>query len=94
MLVVNGELVAVAKRVPGHVVGDGKHTIAELVDIVNQDPRRGIGHEKVLTNLELDNQAERLMAAAGHTADTVLPRAKRSICARPPTCRPAARRST
>jgi cyanophycin synthetase len=68
MLVVNGELVAVAKRVPGHVVGDGKHTIAELVDIVNSDPRRGIGHEKVLTNLELDNQAERLMAAAGHTA--------------------------
>jgi cyanophycin synthetase len=73
MLVVNGELVAVAKRVPGHVVGDGKHTIAQLVEIVNQDPRRGIGHEKVLTNLELDNQAERLMADAGHTAETVLP---------------------
>jgi cyanophycin synthetase len=72
MLVVNGELVAVAKRVPGHVVGDGKHTIAELIEIVNADPRRGIGHEKVLTNLELDNQAERLMADAGHTAETVL----------------------
>ena len=74
MLVVNGELVAVAKRVPGHVIGDGKHTIAELVEIVNSDPRRGIGHEKVLTNLELDNQAERLMADAGHTAETVLPK--------------------
>ena len=73
MLVVNGELVAVAKRVPGHVTGDGKHTIAELVDIVNSDPRRGIGHEKVLTNLELDAQAERLMVEAGHTAATVLP---------------------
>ncbi|MCV2872292.1 cyanophycin synthetase [Defluviimonas sp. WL0050] len=73
MLVVNGELVAVAKRVPGHVVGDGKHTIAELIEIVNSDPRRGIGHEKVLTNLELDNQAERLMADAGYTAETVLP---------------------
>jgi cyanophycin synthetase len=73
MLVVNGELVAVAKRVPGHVIGDGKHTIAELLDIVNSDPRRGIGHEKVLTNLELDNQAERLLAAAGHTPQTVLP---------------------
>ncbi len=46
MLVVNNELVAVAKRVPGHVVGDGQHTIAELVDIINEDPRRGIGHEK------------------------------------------------
>lgn len=73
MLVVNGELVAVAKRVPGHVVGDGRRTITELVEIVNEDPRRGIGHEKVLTKLELDQQAERLMEQAGHTADTVLP---------------------
>jgi len=72
MLVVNNELVAVAKRVPGHVVGDGESTIAELVDAVNQDPRRGIGHEKVLTRLELDQQAERLMAKAGHDASTVL----------------------
>lgn len=73
MLVVDNKLVAVAKRVPGHVVGDGKHTIAELVDIVNQDPRRGIGHEKVLTMLEIDNQARRLMEAAGHVDETVLP---------------------
>ena len=73
MLVVNDELVAVAKRVPGHVVGDGKLSIAELIDIVNQDPRRGIGHEKVLTRLELDHQAERLMAKAGLTPESVLP---------------------
>lgn len=73
MLVVNGELIAVAKRVPGHVVGDGLHTIAQLVDIVNSDPRRGIGHEKVLTRLELDDQAHRLMGLAGVTAETVLP---------------------
>ena len=72
MLVVNGELIAVAKRVPGHVVGDGVHTIAQLVDVVNSDPRRGIGHEKVLTRLELDDQAERLMALADVGADTVL----------------------
>ena len=61
LLVVNGELVAAAKREPGHVVGDGKHTIRELVDIVNEDPRRGVGHEKVLTRLEFDHQAERLL---------------------------------
>ncbi len=73
MLVVNGELVAVAKRVPGHVVGDGKSTIAELVEIVNQDPRRGIGHEKVLTRLELDHQAGQLMKKAGKDAASVLP---------------------
>ena len=73
MLVVGGVLIAVAKRVPGHVVGDGKHTIAELVDIVNSDPRRGIGHEKVLTRIELDAQAERLMTAKNVTKETVLP---------------------
>ncbi|QFT75371.1 cyanophycin synthetase [Ruegeria sp. THAF33] len=73
MLVVDNKLVAVAKRVPGHVVGDGTHTIAELVDIVNEDPRRGIGHEKVLTMLEIDTQAMRLMDAAGVTEETVLP---------------------
>jgi cyanophycin synthetase len=73
MLVVNNELVAVAKRVPGHVVGDGKSTIEQLIAEVNSDPRRGIGHEKVLTNLELDNQARRLMEEAGVTSETVLP---------------------
>ncbi len=72
MLVVNNELVAVAKRVPGHVVGDGKSTIEELINIVNMDPRRGIGHEKVLTQLELDKQARRLMADANYDENTVL----------------------
>jgi cyanophycin synthetase len=73
MLVVNNELVAVAKRVPGHVKGDGKSTITELIDEVNEDPRRGIGHEKVLTRLELDRPALELLALAGFDADTVLP---------------------
>ena len=73
MLVINNELVAVAKRVPGHVVGNGRDTIAGLIEEVNSDPRRGIGHEKVLTNLELDKQAHRLMEDAGVTAETVLP---------------------
>lgn len=73
MLVVNGELVAVAKRVPGHVVGDGVSTIAALVERVNADPRRGIGHEKVLTRLEFDAQAERLLAEKGMSATSVLP---------------------
>jgi cyanophycin synthetase len=72
MLVINNELVAVAKRVPGHVVGDGKSTIAELIEIVNSDPRRGIGHEKVLTRLEINSQANRLMADAGYDENAVL----------------------
>jgi len=71
LLVVNGELVAATRRTPGHVAGDGVHTVAQLVDIVNQDPRRGVGHEKVLTRLELDAQAQKMMERAGVTADTV-----------------------
>ena len=73
MLVINGELIAVAKRVPGHVVGDGVHTIEELVSQVNQDPRRGVGHEKVLTRLQFDNQAETLLSRRGYTRDTIPP---------------------
>ncbi len=71
LLVVNGKLVAAAKRMPGHVVGDGQHTIEELVDIVNSDPRRGVGHEKVLTRLEFDHQAERLLKKLGYDHKTV-----------------------
>ena len=74
MLAVDGVLVAVAKRVPGHVVGDGEHTVTELVDTVNEDPRRGIGHEKVLTRLEIDKQANRLLDEAGYDENTVLPK--------------------
>ena len=73
LLVIDGKLVAAAKRVPGHVVGDGEHTIAQLVDIVNKDPRRGVGHEKVLTRLEFDHQAERLLAKLGYDRGTVPP---------------------
>ncbi|HVI60370.1 MAG TPA: cyanophycin synthetase [Luteimonas sp.] len=71
LLVVNGELVAATKRTPGHVVGDGARTIAQLVEIVNQDPRRGVGHEKVLTRLELDAQAQLMMERVGYTAASV-----------------------
>ncbi|MBM4014103.1 MAG: cyanophycin synthetase [Planctomycetes bacterium] len=71
LLVVNGELVAAALRKPGHVVGDGVHTIEQLVEIVNRDPRRGVGHEKVLTKLEIDAQAQRLLEKKGYVRTTV-----------------------
>jgi cyanophycin synthetase len=71
LLVVNGELVAATRRTPGHVVGDGEHTIAQLIEVVNQDPRRGVGHEKVLTRLELDPQAQRMLDRAQLSADSV-----------------------
>ena len=71
MVVIDGELVAVSRREPGHVVGDGVHTIEELVATVNADPRRGIGHEKVLTRIELDAQATGLLEKLGYTVTTV-----------------------
>ena len=73
MLVVNGELVAASKRMPGHVVGDGAHAIEALVADVNRDPRRGIGHEKVLTRIEFDAQADRMLEKAGYTRASVPP---------------------
>jgi len=73
LLVVNGELVAATRRTPGRVVGDGVHTVRELIDMVNQDPRRGVGHEKVMTRLELDAQAEMMLARQGLTADSPIP---------------------
>ena len=77
-LVVNNKLVAVAERRPAHVIGDGKHTIQELIDIVNKDPRRGYGHEKVLTQIEVDHQTQRLLKFKNYALETILP--KGEIC--------------
>jgi cyanophycin synthetase len=71
-LVIGHKLVAVAERTPAHITGDGTHTIGELIEIKNQDPRRGYGHENVLTLINVDTQTEKLLAAAGYTLDTVL----------------------
>ena len=71
LLVINGQLVAATQRTPGHVVGDGQSTVAELVEQVNQDPRRGVGHEKVLTRLELDAQAKMMLDRVGYTESSV-----------------------
>ncbi len=73
LLVVNGELVAATRRTPGHVVGDGIRTVAQLIEVVNQDPRRGVGHEKVLTRLTLDAQAEMMLARVDLTGESVPP---------------------
>ncbi len=73
LLVVNGELVAATRRTPGHVVGDGVNTVNQLIALVNQDPRRGVGHEKVLTRLVMDAQAQTMLERQNVTAETVLP---------------------
>ncbi len=71
VLVVGGRMVAVAERVPAHVIGDGEHTVAELVERENRDPRRGIGHEKVLTRIKVDDAAVELLRKQGYTPDDV-----------------------
>ena len=73
-LVVNNRLIAVAERVPANVVGNGKSTIQELIDKTNEDPRRGYGHENVLTQITIDQQTERLIKAKKYTLETVLPK--------------------
>jgi cyanophycin synthetase len=71
ILVVGGQMVAVAERVPAQVVGDGTHTVRELVDITNADPRRGIGHEKVLTRIRLGEESDRLLREQKRSLDDV-----------------------
>ena len=72
-LVIGGKLAAVAQRMPAGVDGDGKHTVRELVEIANRDPRRGIGHEKVLTRIKLDGAAEELVRGQGFELSSVPP---------------------
>ncbi len=73
VLVINNEVIAAAQRVPAHVIGNGKNTIQELIDITNEDPRRGYGHENVLTEITIDRTTERLIDNAGYTLGSVLP---------------------
>jgi cyanophycin synthetase len=71
VLVVGGKMIACAERVPAHVVGDGKHTISELIEITNSDPRRGIGHEKVLTRIPINQSVLNLLEKNGRSLETV-----------------------
>ncbi|MEM6837138.1 MAG: cyanophycin synthetase [Cyanobacteria bacterium P01_C01_bin.120] len=72
ILVVNHQVVAVAERVPAHVVGNGEATIAQLVETENRDPRRGDGHDNVLTQIQLDAATDAMLARQGFDVETVL----------------------
>ena len=72
-LIVGGRMQAIAERVPAHVVGDGTHTVEELVRITNADPRRGVGHEKVLTRIKVDDAAIELVREQGFAMTDVPP---------------------
>ena len=79
LLVVGDKLVAAARRDPPQVVGDGTHSVAQLVEIVNQDPKRGEGHATSLTRIRFDDIAIRLLAARGMSPDTVPARGARVV---------------
>ncbi len=71
ILVINGKLIAVAERIPAHVVGDGVHTIRQLVEEVNKDPRRGEGHENVMTRIKIDAHVTEYLGRLGMTPDSI-----------------------
>jgi cyanophycin synthetase len=71
LLVIGERLIAAARRDPPHVIGDGKHTIQDLVDQVNSDPRRGEGHATSLTKIRIDKIAIARLELQGFTVDSV-----------------------
>ena len=73
VLVINNKVVAVAERVPAHVVGDGQSTVKELIEITNKDPKRGNGHDNVLTKITIDSTSKAVLAKQGYDLDSVLP---------------------
>ncbi|BAZ46046.1 cyanophycin synthetase [Chondrocystis sp. NIES-4102] len=73
VLVINGKVVAVAERIPAHVIGDGQSTVKELIEITNLDPKRGEGHDKVLTKIVIDSTSQAVLAKQGYDLDSVIP---------------------
>ncbi|MET0466791.1 MAG: cyanophycin synthetase [Chitinophagaceae bacterium] len=74
VLVVNYKFICAALRTPASVTGDGITTIQALIDKTNADPRRGYGHEKVLTQITIDNFTQKMLDEKGYTLDTVPPK--------------------
>jgi len=71
VLIIDNKLVAAAKRVPAHVIGNGTDSIQKLIETTNLDPRRGYGHENVLTQIDVDRDTLDLLEKLNYTVDTV-----------------------
>lgn len=74
VLVINYKFVCAALRTPASVIGDGVHTIQWLIDETNKDPRRGYGHEKVLTQITIDQFTQKMLDEKGYTLETIPPK--------------------
>ena len=79
LLVINNVLVAAAKRTPAHVIGDGKSSVETLIEAVNKDPRRGFGHENVLTKITVNDLTKTILKDAGYTVTSILEKGKMLI---------------
>lgn len=77
ILVINSKFICAALRTPASVVGDGENNIQYLIDEVNADPRRGYGHEKVLTQITIDRYTEKMLDDMNYTLDTIPPKGER-----------------
>jgi cyanophycin synthetase len=71
ILVVNYKFICAALRTPASVIGDGKNTIQYLIDETNKDPRRGYGHEKVLTKITIDQFTQKMLDEKNYCLETV-----------------------
>jgi cyanophycin synthetase len=78
-LVINNKFICAALRTPASVVGDGEHNIQWLIDDTNKDPRRGYGHEKVLTQITIDQFTQKMMDDAGITLDSIPAKGERVL---------------
>ncbi len=70
-LVVDYKFICAALRTPASVSGDGVRTISQLIEETNLDPRRGYGHEKVLTQITVDQFTQKMLDDKGYTLDTI-----------------------
>lgn len=77
VLVINNKFIAAALREPAHVIGDGVSTIEQLIEVENKDPRRGYGHENVLTEISIDRETREQLAKKNLTLETVLPKGEK-----------------
>lgn len=72
VLVINHKFIAAALREPAHVTGDGHSSIESLIKRENADPRRGYGHENVLTEISIDKETHDQLNKYGYSLETVL----------------------
>ena len=72
VLVINGKVIAVAQRVPAHVVGNSVSTIEELIEQINRHPDRGEGHDNILTRITVDRTVTSILERQGYRLDSVL----------------------